>query len=73
MSLQYVILCSKDFITEKIVKATFSLLRRLSSLRIIRPISGSTKELHKKCFDKNLQAQWNLGILIKKNPVCTCN
>ena len=46
-SLHYVILCSKNFITENIVKIAFSFPSRLLSLRILGVILANTKDLYK--------------------------
>ena len=47
LSLQYVILVPKNFITKNIAKIAFYLLWRFSSLRIPRLISANKKELFK--------------------------
>ena len=50
---QYVILCSRKFLTENIVKIAFSFPFIFSSLRILILMSTSTKELYKYCLCLN--------------------
>ena len=50
-------LCSKNFTTENIAKVPFSLLCRFLSRRILRLISGNTKELFK-ARNPSLHKKW---------------